>query len=90
MRKTTMESYHAEAVKLFGEDKLNWRFVCPVCGNSASTQDYKDAGAKMSAVGYSCLGRWEEKGCDYSGGGLFNLNPVEIDGGFYFELDGHE
>lgn len=48
---------------------------------------------QKGSIGISCIGRWckgkvrnafssEGKGpCDYSGGGLFRLNPVEVDFG---------
>jgi hypothetical protein len=76
---------------------MEWQFICPLCGHVASGKDYKAAGAPGGAVAYSCIGRWlntkipmesSNKGpCNYAGGGLFNLNPVEIEGcGDYFEL----
>ena len=96
--KMTKEEFKAEAVKRFGEDMMNWKFACPVCGNIASVEDYKKAGAPSGAVGFSCIGRWipdsqeafgkkpVEKGkpCNYAGGGLFGLNPIEVEGNYYF------
>jgi len=77
-----------EAIKLFGKDPMNWKFVCPSCGYIASVQDYKDAGAPEGAIAFSCLGRFLgkkheafQKGkspCNYAGGGLFRINPVTI------------
>lgn len=77
--------------KLFGEDQMKWKFTCPVCGHIASMQDYKDAGAPQEEVAVSCIGRWtgikrklDDSGnsnghpCDYSGYGLFKLNPVKV------------
>ena len=43
---------------LVGADAMKWCFVCPACGNVASTQEYKDAGAPEAAVGFSCIGRY--------------------------------
>lgn len=91
------EEWEAEGVRRFGEDRMLWAFVCPVCGHVATVQDYKDAGAPSGAVGFSCVGRWagpkrraiggEGPGpCDYAGGGLFMLNPLEVDGGRYFNF----
>ncbi len=76
---------------LFGLDMMQWRFVCPACGHVQSTQDYKDAGAPPEAVAVSCVGRYQETcrkafgedgpgPCNYAGGGLFRLNPVDVDG----------
>lgn len=85
----TMEEWHAEGVRRFGTDEMRWRFICPSCGHVASVQDYKDAGAPENVVAFSCVGRWlpnavqilEKPGpCNYAGGGLFRLNPVQIDG----------
>lgn len=84
-----LEQWQAEGARRFGPDPMTWRFVCPSCGYVASVQDYKDAGAPESAVAFSCVGRWlprcvemfQKPGpCNYAGGGLFGLNPVEIEG----------
>jgi hypothetical protein len=85
----TRAEWEAEAVRRFGPDPLNWRFVCPCCGNVASTTDWRDAGAPVDAVAFSCVGRWLPGArrafggsgpgpCDYTGGGLFKLNPVAV------------
>ena len=68
--------------------------VCPVCGHIATAAEYYAAGARIEAAGFSCIGRWIggrpafEKGgkgpCNYTGGGLFKLNPWTViieDGG---------
>jgi len=95
--KMTQEQFQDEAKKRFGDDPMNWKFKCPSCGHVASVQDYKDAGASSKVVGFSCIGRYlpgicqeafaEGPGpCNYAGGGLIGINPVEIDGQYYFEL----
>lgn len=84
---------------LFGQDKMQWKFKCPCCGHIASVQDYKKAGAPSSAAGFSCVGRWmpvckdafDDKDkrnipCNYSGGGLLNINPVIVDDHKVFEF----
>jgi hypothetical protein len=86
----TLEEWHAEGERLFGQDEMQWRFVCPACGHVATPLDWKNAGAKESHVAFSCVGRFMEsprdafaKGpgpCNYAGGGLIGLNPVQIDG----------
>lgn len=92
MRTATKEEYLAEGERLFGKDRMTWRFVCPSCGNIMCAKDYKEAGAPESAVAFSCVGRWLpgttatifEKGkgfCNYAGGGLFGLNPVTVTDG---------
>ena len=84
----TIEEYFDTATRLFGEDRAAWRWVCPGCGHVASYAEYERAGAEGMA-GFSCIGRalpecrdWlggEGPGpCNYAGGGLFNISPVEI------------
>jgi predicted RNA-binding Zn-ribbon protein involved in translation (DUF1610 family) len=93
MSTVTEEEWNAEGVRLFGEDRMGWRFACPSCGHVASVRDWRDAGAPENAVAFSCVGRWtgakaeifDKKGpCNYAGGGLFQLNPTKVtraDGG---------
>jgi hypothetical protein len=89
------EEWVADGVRRFGADRFTWPFVCPACGHVATATDWRRAGAPDSAIAFSCIGRWLaakprdafEKGpgpCDYAGGGLIGLNPVEVDGGRYF------
>jgi hypothetical protein len=57
----TRQEWEEEGIKRFGNNKYEWRFKCPLCGNVASTQDYFDNGAWESAVGRSCIGRYLPK-----------------------------
>jgi len=97
----TKEEWKTEAIKRFGTDIMNWKFVCPICGNVASVADYKNAHAPESAIAFNCIGRYLPncrsafgrnsknaplKPCDYTGGGLFGLNPLEVEGGQYFNF----
>lgn len=94
----TKSEWQAEGKRRFGDNHRDWKFKCPACGHVASVQDYKDAGAVAGHVAFSCIGRnlkdgprkaFGEKGkgpCNYAGGGLIGLNPVEVDGGHYFEF----
>lgn len=87
----SVNEWRAKAEALFGPDEMSWRWKCPSCGHECSAQDYKDAGAPSSAVGFSCIGRWLVapqdafvKGlgpCNYAGGGLLQINPVHVDDG---------
>lgn len=76
-----------------------------MCKHVASVRDYQKAGAPEDCVAFSCIGRWlegslqafEESGlgpCNYAGGGLFRLNPVEIIDGehtaHFFDFDRSE
>ena len=97
-KKVTRDEWLAEGKRRFGPSIMKWKFVCPCCGHVQSVQDYMDAGAPEGAVSFSCVGRYIESSrrafqvgagpgpCDYAGGGLFRLNPVEIDGVCYFDF----
>jgi hypothetical protein len=93
----TKAEWEAEGERRFGKDMMRWRFVCPSCGHIASVQDYKDAGAPVGAIAFSCVGRWAGAGdentfkkaggpCNYAGGGLIGLNPLEVGDGRYFDF----
>lgn len=87
----SVDAWREEAARRFGPDSMKWRFVCPVCRHEAAVEDWKAAGAVEGEVAFSCVGRHipgsqeafmrTKKGpCDYAGGGLFRLNPIQIEG----------
>jgi hypothetical protein len=89
LKKLTKKEWEEEGTKRFGPDMLKWKFVCPSCGHITSVNDWKEAGAKIDAVAFSCVGRWigangentfGQKGgpCNYAGGGLIGLNPQVV------------
>ena len=80
-----------EGTELFGHDMYSWKFVCPVCGNIASVEEYrqfKDKGATPSSAYQECIGRYTEgrsafhdnegKPCDYAAYGLFGMCRTEV------------
>jgi len=78
-----------KAVELFGKDSRNWKFKCCNCGHEQSIQDFEDAGIETpdNKVFFSCIGRWtngegtmgnKKSPCNYTLGGLFALNEVEV------------
>jgi len=89
----THAEWMKEGTRLFGEVMLFWKFVCPICKTVIEARDYKKAGAPVNHVGFNCIGRYlkscqkafgdkkikKGKPCDYSGHGLFKLNPIEVD-----------
>jgi hypothetical protein len=91
----THSQWLAEGERLFGPDTSTWRFICPSCRYVASVADWRAAGASENAVAFACIGRYvgdpqasadaafKGKGgpCNYTGGGLFGLNPVFVDFG---------
>lgn len=85
----THAEWIAEGERRFGGDQLKWRFVCPGCGHVAAVEDWKRVGAASWDAGVSCIGRWIPNAreflggtgpgpCNYSGGGLFGLNPQPV------------
>ena len=87
--KLTEAEWKAAGTARFGSDMRLWAFACPVCKHVATVQDYANAGAPEGAIGFTCIGRYQdqrrdaflEKGsgpCNYAGGGLFRLNPVTV------------
>lgn len=89
MRELTFEEWSKEGREKFGDDMMNWKFVCPSCGHVAKAADWYSAGARSGAVAFSCVGRYIDGSkeafrndgpgpCNYAGGGLFKLNPVRV------------
>lgn len=87
----TEKEWIAEAVKRFGENSRHWKFKCPICGIETTYEEWVAAGAEDSAA-FACIGRFtvanrvafgttkqKLKGpCNYTGGGLFRMNPVHV------------
>lgn len=87
------EDWISEACKRY-QVPLKISFKCPVCGHSATVEEYSAAGAKDGQVGFVCIGRFNDKNtksafggtyrdvpggpCNYTGGGLIRLNPVRV------------
>ena len=67
-RRLTHEEWKAEGTALFGPDFMQWRFVCPICKNVASVEQFrnhKDQGATPDCAPQNCIGRYmpkEERG----------------------------
>lgn len=68
-RRITEEDLFLEAKERFGPDPREWRFVCPGCGDVATSQEYPETQRHM--VGQACVGRYlEGRGCDWVSYGL--------------------
>jgi hypothetical protein len=89
--KMTKQDWLAKGEELFGPELLNWKFVCPVCGNvqsPAEFKQYKDKGATPESALKECIGRYsgakstglsgKKKPCDYAGYGFFRLSPIVV------------
>ena len=76
--------------ELYGKDKMQWKFKCPVCDNVQTAQQFKDIGADPNQVDFNCIGRYmkeevhapfgeNSKGvpkqpCNYTSGGFLKCN----------------
>lgn len=83
--------WYALGESRFGPDPLLWAFVCPSCGHVQRPADfaaYEANGAGPETAMWNCIGRYDGHGnvplftkpgpCNYTGGGLFCLNPVLV------------
>lgn len=74
----TAKEWNEEGERLFGEERINWKFVCPVCGFAQGFKDFAEAGIPtdkaLGKVGFSCIGRYlpAEKMQE----GIFNMNKI--------------
>jgi len=92
-----LADWEAKGVELFGEDRCNWRFVCPSCGDVQSVntakKNYPELKGKGWAPAQECIGRYlEDAGCNWCSYGLFR-GPllIELEDGKevgYFDFDG--
>ena len=79
----TIQEWREEGTRRFGEDYMDWKFECPMCGHIASIRDFKEAGAKgPNCACQECLGRYTGKGapkagdasgCNWAAYGLFGI-----------------
>ena len=86
----TLEEWRELGEKVFGPNRNDWRYQCPICGHVAPQRAWIEAGAPAGAIGFACVGRWtgprrtafgDDSGpgpCDYTGGGLFGFNPIHV------------
>lgn len=70
--KQTLDEWQAEAKRRFGEKVLDWKFVCPRCGNIQSGRDFTNLGISAQSVYLECVGRhYIEVECSWAAYGLF-------------------
>lgn len=57
----TRDEWYAEGKRLFGDDMMQWRFVCPICGQVQKPEDFRQyapGGAQPSSAYAECIGRY--------------------------------
>jgi len=91
----TKEEWFEKGKTLFGENMMDWKFVCPGCGNIQSPEEfrqYKEQGATPNSATCECIGRYasghswlntggKKQPCDYAGYGFLNICPVKVTDG---------
>lgn len=80
--------WFTKGARLFGPNTIDWKFVCPVCGNVAAIGDFQQYAARGSTPNSAtceCIGRYtgekptvDAKPCDYAGYGLFKISPIRV------------
>lgn len=85
MKKYSHKDWKSRAIALFGENVQEWKFICPCCNHIASVKDW----VNRKQIAFSCVGRSLPNSrsafdsgpgpCDYAGGGLFKMNPIEVE-----------
>lgn len=83
MEQMTVKEWEIEGEKRFGEDKRDWRFICPRCNTVQTARDLLAAGVSnedaKKYIGFSCVGRFtKEKGCNWTLGGLFQIHELIV------------
>ena len=82
----SVQEWLDEAKQRFGEDALQWKFVCPACGHINCGQEFIDKGVTNDAneavnkAYCECIGRYigkgspkkgDDSGCNWVAFGLF-------------------
>lgn len=83
MKTYTHQEWIDEAVKRFGKDPKQWKFVCPSCNTVQTINDFLEAGIDHNDIepyiAFSCIGRFTDtKGCNWTLGGLLKIHKVEV------------
>ncbi|KKN00871.1 hypothetical protein LCGC14_1133440 [marine sediment metagenome] len=67
-REIPFEEWKKEGEKLFGDDPLKWKFVCPNCGHVQTMQDFVELhrlkiykGKSPEVAYFSCIGRFDTR-----------------------------
>lgn len=87
LKEYTAKEWFEEGKRLYGPRIEDWKFKCPSCGNVATGQEFKDAGANPNDMYCECIGRHVKgKGCNWAAYGLFDICKVHVDGMPVFEF----
>ena len=89
--KYTQQGWLEQGRALFGDNVLEWEFVCPSCGQIQKPEDFlpffKEESKAINIAYFNCIGRYNgranhifanEQPCNYTTGGLLNISPVTV------------
>lgn len=72
----TLAEWEAEGERLYGKERLDWRFRCPACGHVQTPREFKAAGQSPHAAYLNCASRFGLGGrqdCKWTIGGLLKV-----------------
>lgn len=72
----SIDDWVAEGRRLYGEDKMDWKFKCPMCGHVQTAREFKEAGKEPYLAYQNCASRHGLGGrpdCKWTVGGLFRI-----------------
>lgn len=72
----TLAEWLAEGERLYGKEKLDWRFRCPACGHVQTIRQFKEAGLNPELAYLHCASRHHLGGkanCKWTIGGLLRV-----------------
>ena len=72
----TLAEWEDEGRRLYGNDKLDWKFRCPACGHIQTPREFKAAGHSPHAAYVDCASRFGIGGrstCKWTIGGLLKV-----------------
>lgn len=81
IKKIKMNDWMSSGTKRFGQDMRYWKFKCASCGETQTLKEFQDAGIKgaKNMFYYSCIGRHlEDRGCQWTLGGLVKIHKTEV------------
>ena len=71
-----MAEWAAEGERLYGKERLDWKFKCPFCGHVQTARMFKNAGMNPHLAYTNCASRYGlggKKTCKWTIGGLLRV-----------------
>lgn len=72
----TLEKWMEEGERLYGKDRLDWKFKCPACGHVQTMRKFKEAGKDPRLAYVNCASRHGlggKKDCKWTTGGFLRI-----------------